>query len=311
MSSAVATTPRVVAYNPVMRRNAGQFRSHRSLTAWLLVATGATADNADLRDWLERGLRHVTERAVDFGFGLVQAVVIAIVARLLVIWVQRRIRRPRLITRLGGNLTTLMANVVAIVIYIVAFALILAVFGVSLSALITYLSVTTLAVGLALQETLRNTIAGVYLLLERPFSIGDRIRVRDTTGRIENVEIRTTSIRSDSGDLVLVPNSIVFTEIVTNASTTRSVRLRLQIANVPLSAPEAERQIRDIVASLPDLRHPDPVVRATARTTEGCVVQLSLWHAPETTPRAMLIDLLHQRFPESDVTSAADFLATT
>lgn len=306
----MVTASRVVAYNPAMRRNAKQFWSRRSMAAWLLAATGSTPDNSDLRDWLERGFRHVTERAVDFGFGLGQAVVIAIVARLLVIWLQRRIRRPRLIIRLGGNLTTLMANVVAIAIYIVAFALILAVFGVSLSALITYLSVTTLAIGLALQETLRNTIAGIYLLLERPFSIGDRVRVRDNTGRIENVEIRTTSIRSDSGDLVLVPNSIVFTEIVTNASTTRSVRLRLQIAKVPLPAPEAERQIRELIVSLPDLRHPDPLVQATAQTADGCIVQLSLWHAPETTPRATLIDLLQQRFPESDVTSAADFPTT-
>ena len=275
-----------------------------------MATTGTAVNQTDLRDWLDRGLRHVTERAVDFGFGLVQAIIIAVVARLLVVWVQGRIRRPRLTARLGGNLTTLVANVVAIAIYIVAFALILAVFGVSLSALITYLSVTTLAIGLALQETLRNTIAGIYLLLERPFSIGDRIRVRDTTGQIENVEIRTTSIRSDSGDLVLVPNSIVFAEIVTNATTTHSVRLRLQITNVPLSAADAERQIREVIASLPNVRTPEPVVQVTAQTADGCTVQLSLWHAPDATPRTTLIDLLHQRFPESDVTSAADFPTT-
>ncbi len=257
-------------------------------------------------DWLERELRDLGDRLVGLTAGLLQALVIVLLASLLVGWARRRIQRPRLIARLGVNLTTLLANVVAIVIYVVAFSLVLAVFGASLSALVAYLSVTTLAVGLALQETLRNTIAGIYLLLERPFNIGDRVTVRDISGRLENIELRTTAIRSETGDLVLVPNSIVFTEIVTNRTAIRATRTRLQVTALPLAAVDAQRQVLALVSSLDDLRRPDPVVETIARTESGTTVTISVWHDPDVPIRTRLIGALQDAFPESEVSSAPD-----
>ena len=257
-------------------------------------------------DWIERELRDLGDWLVGLTVGLLQTLVIVLLARMLVRWARRRIQRPRLTARLGVNLTTLLANVVAMVIYVVAFSLVLAVFGASLSALVAYLSVTTLAVGLALQETLRNTIAGIYLLLERPFNIGDRVTVRDINGRLENIELRTTAIRSETGDLVLVPNSIVFTEIVTNRTATRATRTRLQVTKLPLAAVEAQRQVRDLVNELGDLRRPDPVVEAVARMEAGTTVTISVWHDPDVPVRTRLIGALQDAFPESEVSSAPD-----
>jgi len=261
-------------------------------------------------EWVERELRELGDRLVGLTAGLLQALVIVLVARLLVGWARRRIQRPRLIARLGVNLTTLVANVVAILIYVVAFSLVLAVFGASISALVAYLSVTTLAVGLALQETLRNIIAGIYLLLERPFNIGDRVTIRDISGRLENIELRTTAIRSETGDLVLVPNSIVFTEIVTNRTAIRSSRTRLQVTKVPLPAPEAQRRVLELVTGLHHLHRPDPIVETIARSETGATVTISVWHDPDVQIRTSLIGALQDAFPESEVTSAPDIAAT-
>lgn len=259
-----------------------------------------------LGDWVQRELADLGDRLVGLAFGLGQALIIVLVARLVVGWSSRRVRRPRLIARLGQNLTSLIANVVAIVIYVVAFSLILAVFGASISALVAYLSVTTLAVGLALQETLRNTIAGIYLLLERPFNIGDRVTLRDISGRLESVDLRTTSIRSETGELVLVPNSIVFTEIVTNRTATRATRTRVQLTKVPLAAVEAQARVSELVATMGDLRRPDPLVETIARTEAGSTVTVSVWHDPDVPVRTRLIGTLGDAFPESEVTSVPD-----
>jgi len=58
----------------------------------------------------------------------------------------------------------------------------------------------------------------VYLLLERPFRVGDTIRVRDQEGVVENIGVRTTSLRTPDNVYVLVPNMIVFAEVVANRS---------------------------------------------------------------------------------------------
>ncbi len=266
-------------------------------------------DWAVVGDWMERELRDLGDRLVGLTAGLLQALVVVFVARLLVGWARRRVRRPRLIARLGVNLTTLVANVVAIAIYVVAFSLVLAVFGASISALIAYLSVTTLAVGLALQETLRNIIAGIYLLLERPFNIGDRVTIRDINGRLENVELRTTAIRSETGDLVLVPHSIVFTEIVTNRTAILAARTRVQVTELPLSAIEAQLHVRAIVEALDHLRRPDPIIETIAQTDAGTTVSVSLWHDPNVPVRTQLIGSLRNTFPESEVTSVPDIPA--
>lgn len=256
--------------------------------------------------WVERQVRSFGDGLAAASISLLQVLVIVLVARLVVGVVRRRIDQPRLVLRLGANLVTLLANIGAIMVYVIALSLVLGAFGVSLSAVVAYLSITTLAVGLALQETLRNTIAGIYLLMERPFTIGDRVAVRDVSGRLEGVELRTTSIRSETGDLVLVPNSIVFTEIVTNRTATRAARTRVLISKLPLAPVEAQRRVLELVTGLDGLRMPEPVVETIARTETGTTVSVSLWHAPEAPIRTRLVASLIDAFPESEVTSAPD-----
>ena len=75
-----------------------------------------------------------------------------------------------------------------------------------------------LAVGLAFQDVLRNWISGFFLLLERPFRIGDEIEVTGFTGTVETVELRTTVLRTEEGRKIMVPNQVVYTAPLTNSS---------------------------------------------------------------------------------------------
>jgi len=59
-------------------------------------------------------------------------------------------------------------------------------------------------------------VAGMYLLWEHPFEIGDAIKVKDVTGIVEDIQIRTTILRAENGQLIVVPNGVLFTEIVIN-----------------------------------------------------------------------------------------------
>ena len=93
---------------------------------------------------------------------------------------------------------------------------VLGILGVNPTGLVAVLGAVTLAFSLALQDILKNFFSGVYLLLERPFRVGDTIKVKDQTGVVENIGVRTTQLRTTDNIQVLVPNATVFSEVVAN-----------------------------------------------------------------------------------------------
>jgi small-conductance mechanosensitive channel len=98
---------------------------------------------------------------------------------------------------------------------------VLSILGVNESLILTTFGTVGLALGLALQDVLRSFFAGLYLLFERPFRLGDELQIKDYRGRIERVGFRTTSLRTADNTIVLVPNTVVFSEVVLNRSEAR------------------------------------------------------------------------------------------
>jgi small conductance mechanosensitive channel len=90
--------------------------------------------------------------------------------------------------------------------------------GVNPTGLVAVAGAVGLAFSLAIQDILKNFFSGVYLLLERPFRVGDTIMIKEQLGVVENIGVRTTVLRTEDNVQVLVPNAVVFTEVVTNHS---------------------------------------------------------------------------------------------
>lgn len=99
---------------------------------------------------------------------------------------------------------------------LVTLLLILGTLGISTAGLVAVAGAVGLAFSLAIQDILKNFFSGVYLLLERPFRVGDTIRVKEQQGVVENIGVRTTMLRTPQNVQVLVPNAVVFAEVVTN-----------------------------------------------------------------------------------------------
>ena len=83
-------------------------------------------------------------------------------------------------------------------------------------ALLGAVGLLGLAFGLAFQDVLKNFLSGVFLLLERPFRIGDEIRVGDFSGRVETVRLRVTVLKTADSRMVLLPNQQVYTSAIVN-----------------------------------------------------------------------------------------------
>ena len=83
--------------------------------------------------------------------------------------------------------------------------------GLRLGDIIAALGLGSVAVGFAFQDIFKNFLAGILLLIQEPFRIGDQIIVAGYEGTVEHIDIRTTRIRTYQGEEVIVPNATVFT----------------------------------------------------------------------------------------------------
>ena len=175
----------------------------------------------------------------DFADGLVHRLpnlLAALVALGLTVLVARVVRRGVERTLRRTDAERHVVVVVATLSFYAAVALgllvALSIGGVNLGVLIGSLGLATVALGFALQDIVSNFTAGVVLLLEHPFTEGDHIAIVEAEGEVEEIRVRATRLRAPDGQLVIVPNKLLFTEVLTNASATMHRRVE-----VPLEVP--------------------------------------------------------------------------
>lgn len=106
------------------------------------------------------------------------------------------------------------------------------IFEVNVWALITSLGIGGLVVALAARETIENLIASVAIMIERPFAIGDAVVLGEVSGDVEQIGFRSTRIRTDDGALVNVPNRLLTSQALENATqrTHRRAKFCLRVA---------------------------------------------------------------------------------
>jgi small-conductance mechanosensitive channel len=175
----------------------------------------------------------------DFADGLVQLLpnlLAALVALGLTVVVARVVRRAVERTLRRTDAERHVVVVVATLSFYAAVALglvvALSIGGVNLGVLIGSLGLATVALGFALQDIVSNFTAGVVLLLEHPFTEGDHIAIAEAEGEVEEIRVRATRVRAPDGQLVIVPNKLLFTQVLANASA--AMRRRVE---VPLEVP--------------------------------------------------------------------------
>ena len=129
-------------------------------------------------------------------------------------------------------------------------------------ALIAGLGVLGFTIGFALQDIAKNFIAGILLLLQQPFDIGDSIEVSDFGGEVLGITLRTTEMRTWDGRHVIIPNGDVYTSPIVNYS--RATRRRLEITAGIASDSDLDRVTRvalEAIMPIPGvLEDPSPQV---------------------------------------------------
>ncbi len=172
----------------------------------------------------------VVANVPHFSVALLEAVIIALAMMIAGRRAQAGWRASKL-TQRNANLAILLGRLSYLAALVIGIIWIAQIFGVQLTGLLAFLGALSLAITFAIQDVLKNLVAGLYLLWEQPFLIGDLISVKDFSGSVEDIRVRTTLLRTDSGQMIVVPNAVLFTEIVIN----RRLEVRSPESQAPAS----------------------------------------------------------------------------
>lgn len=206
-------------------------------------------------------------------------------------------------SRIAPNVIALSGNGVFVLALLLGLSWLLAALGASWTAVVASLSVATVALSLSLQDLLKNFVAGVYLLLEQPFKIGDQLAVKGVAGQVEGIEIRTTILRTEEGLQVLIPNNVIFTEVLMNRSAYGTRRVALQLANVTAPFADLSRLVNAALGEFEQIER-TPAPKLTIQKVSGDVATLGVeyWQRGEGAPLPAVLATLREAFPGAEIT---------
>lgn len=180
-------------------------------------------------DTVQETVAYLQEHGMDFLLNLVAAAVIFFVgrwiARILNSIVGRMMRRAKVDEALTRFLGNMLYSVMIVFVVMAAIERL----GVSTTSFAAIVAAAGLAVGLALQDSLKNFAAGVMIILFKPFTIGNFVEAGGTTGIVEEIHIFNTLMRTPCNKSIRVPNGQIIDNVITNYSAKPTRRIDLVI----------------------------------------------------------------------------------
>jgi small conductance mechanosensitive channel len=165
------------------------------------------------------------------------------------------------------NISKLLQGFLAMVVYWITIAvglmIVLSALGVDVTPLFAVFGGGTFILAFAMQETLGNLAAGLMIMINRPFDEGDYVSIAGLGGTVKHVSIVSTEIVTPDNQVIVIPNSKVWGDVITNvtASDTRRVDLVFGIGYQD-SIEQAQTVLEEVVAAHPlVLQDPAPVIR--------------------------------------------------
>ncbi|WDA42045.1 mechanosensitive ion channel family protein [Erythrobacter sp. BLCC-B19] len=219
--------------------------------------------------WLKTNLAYLT--------GAVAVLVIGVIlARWLSRWADRALTRSG---RIEPTVAKFLSNIIKYALWVVVGITVLTQFGVQTTSIIAALGGLALAVGLALQGTLSNVAAGVMILIQRPFRVGEAITAGAVTGVVQGIGLFTTELLQYDGLYVMVPNNELWNKPIINFSRMPKRRFELLIG---IGYDDSIEQARAELLALANadqrvLSEPAPTVFVAALADSAVTMGLRVW----------------------------------
>ena len=217
-------------------------------------------------------------RIVKIGPKWLVALAILVVAWILARLIRKLVQKIVGRTSTEGHIDILIARGAEAVILGIGIVIALSEVGMSLSAAMATIGLASVGIGFALKDILSNLFAGIILLVQHPFTIGDQVRVGEQEGTVENVRVRDTQVLTYDGERVFLPNQTVFNSPIINYTSTPTLRNDIRLGIKYAEDIEKARQtaVKILASSVGVVNRPEPVVLVEAED-EFVVLILRFW----------------------------------
>jgi small conductance mechanosensitive channel len=250
------------------------------------VIRDVDVDVTDPASWLELIAEAAESLAAGFlarlpliALGILVLVLGLIAVRFAVRWTEMGLRRARA----DVAVQRLVANLLRVLLVLLVFLFALSIMGVEVGAVLAGLGLAGLALAFALQNILENFVAGMLILIRKPFRPGDQIESNEFSGTVEDIDLRVTRLRDFDDEIVLIPNATVFTEPIINL--TRMGRRRTRVI-VGIDYRDDHDRAREVLAAAVRevdgvLATPEPEVLCIELGDSSVDFEVSYWTLPQ------------------------------
>jgi small conductance mechanosensitive channel len=224
----------------------------------------------------------LTVMLVNGALAFLAATLILVVGWTLSRWVSRWLRDAMTNLHLvDPTLKPLIASMVRYIILAITLVAVMGQFGIQTTSLIALVGAAGLAVGLALQGTLSNVASGVMLLGLRPFRAFDKIKVTDIIGTVDEIGLFRTTLITDDGIYISIPNTSIFAGTISNFSRlkTRRVEFSVDIDHADDINVARTAIVEMLKADTRVLPHPAPDVEVDALNGTATLLLVHAWVA--------------------------------
>jgi small conductance mechanosensitive channel len=219
----------------------------------------------------------MVDLAIRYGFEVLGALVILVAGFVIARWLGQLAERR--MARSGVDVPIRTLGVRALKLVVMLFALVVALdkFGFQIAPLVAGIGVAGIGIGLALQGLLTNLVAGLTIILTKPFRIGEYIEVTGVNGNVSSIELFSTTLVHSDFSRVIIPNRKIAGEILHNFGSMRQVTLTVGIPHSG-DLPQALGTVRAVLAANPGvLTDPAALVGVGEVTDVSIKIRIQPW----------------------------------
>ncbi len=262
-----------------------------------LKASGSGAGHSPLVDPLV-----LRDTVFDYATRTLWAAVVVVITIVISKAVRGLTMRQLVRHRAHANATILLGNLSQLGVIAIGILIVVAIYTQgAFGWILTSFSVVGIVIGLSLQDILRNFFAGVWVLVERPFRIGDTIDVDGYVGLVDEISFRTTQLRTADGRQVIVPNGDFMTKPVVNL-TRFPLRRGVVFLSLDTASELSTDAVKEALASVGSAaRDPEPKVELLRVANGKARYQITFWTPDHDAGLSAAAAALRVHFPDADV----------
>ena len=236
-----------------------------------------TQEVTQMQSTLEKFINTAIDWLKDFLPNLFGAIIILVVGMWLSGLISKFVAKTMERAKIGKEVVTFAHSFVKNGIKVLVIVAAIGTLGFNIASLITALGAATVAIGLALQDSLKNIASGVMILINKPFKVGDFLETNSLQGKVTRIDIASTHLLTLDNKEIIIPNSNMYASNIINFSSQETRRVDLSYSVSYNSDIDFVKNIVKMVIEEQDLILKDPKPFIAVGKHQDSSIQIVVW----------------------------------